>query len=101
MRRDRRKASRIGYDSPTRIYALDGQSTHPCVLSDLSTDGAKITGVLASVIPNEFMLRIPHRGSRRCRVLWRLPFELGVEFTDHVINAEETDLQCCILEAAE
>ena len=83
MRRERRKNFRVEWNSPATIYDTDRQLARPCILSDFSNSGAKITGVMASTIPDEFMLRIArdHGRTRKCRVIWRADDTLGVEFT--------------------
>jgi len=65
------------------IYDCDGDWGHPCVLSDFSNGGAKLSGVTVSAIPDDFMLRLA-RGlkPRRCHVMWRSAEELGVRFID-------------------
>jgi hypothetical protein len=101
MRRQRRKNFRVECNSPAAIYDADLRSTSPCSVSDFSNGGAKITGVLASTIPDEFMLRISPGRTRKCRVRWRLAFALGVEFTDCVTKAEEVNSEHKMLEAVE
>src|ERR1700730_19130547 len=84
MRRERRKNFRVEWHSPATIYELDGEMPRPCILADFSNGGAKITGIVASTIPDEFMLRMgrcEHR-LRRCRVVWREDDMVGVQFTD-------------------
>jgi hypothetical protein len=81
MRRDRRSNFRVEWHSPATIY--DGALARPCMLSNFSNGGAKITGVRATTIPDEFGLRItPRRRMHTCRVIWRTEDALGVEFTD-------------------
>ena len=64
----------------------------PCIVSNFSNGGAKIVGVKATTIPEEFALRITCHDSRirKCRVLWRSDDTLRVEFTDSVTNAKES-----------
>ena len=64
----------------------------PCILSDFSDGGAKITGVRVSTIPDEFLLRFSHGHgrTRRCRVIWRTDDTLGIEFTDPIKRAEKS-----------
>jgi hypothetical protein len=81
MRRDRRNNFRVEWRSPATLY--DGALARPCILSNFSNGGAKITGVRATTIPDEFGLRItPRRRIHTCRVIWRTDDALGVEFTD-------------------
>src|ERR1700733_7583475 len=56
MRRERRKSFRVEWHSPATIY--QGKLARPCVVSNFSNGGAKITGVGAAIIPDEFALRI-------------------------------------------
>ena len=73
------------------ICDTEGDSERPCILSNFSNAGAKITGVRPATVPDEFMLRItPHR-MRKCRVLWRSSSSntLGVVFTDLFPSVEE------------
>jgi hypothetical protein len=72
MRRERRKTLRVEWNSSARIYEIDASSSRPCIVSDISNLGVKVTGVNPTTVPDEFMLRItPHRRPRKCRVLWR------------------------------
>jgi hypothetical protein len=81
MRRDRRNNFRVEWQSPATLY--DGTLARPCILSNFSNGGAKITGVRAMTIPDEFGLRIaPRRRMHICRVIWRTDDALGVQFTD-------------------
>src|SRR6266853_903905 len=84
MRRERRNNFRVEWNSPATIYDLDRQLVRPCILSDFSNGGAKITGLRASTIPDEFLLRFPHGHgrARKCRVIWRTDDKVGIEFTD-------------------
>ncbi len=81
MRRDRRKSFRVEWNSTAMIY--DGTMARPCILTNFSNGGAKITGVVVSTVPDEFSLRItPHSRPHSCRVLWRAEESLGVMFID-------------------
>jgi len=86
MRRDRRASFRVEWNSPSTIYDVDRHLERPCIVSDFSNGGAKITGVRTRTIPNEFRLRISHNEgrARTCRVIWRSDDTLGVEFTDDI-----------------
>jgi hypothetical protein len=68
MRRERPKSFRVEWHSPATIY--DGKLARPCIVSNFSNGGAKITGVMAATIPDQFALRITSHGSRirKCRV---------------------------------
>jgi hypothetical protein len=58
-RRDRRKNFRLGWHLPATIYDAGRHLERPCILVDLSNGGAKIAGVRAYTIPDEFRLRTP------------------------------------------
>jgi hypothetical protein len=92
MRSERRRNFRVEWNSPATIHDLERDLVRPCVLSNFSNTGAKITGVMAVTIPDEFMLRISGgRGrTRKCRVLWRSDDTLGVKFTD--CSTSDTDV---------
>ena len=89
MRRERRKSFRVEWHSPATIY--QGKLARPCIVSNFSNGGAKITGVRATTISDEFALRITSHDSRirKCRVLWRSDDTLRVEFTDSVASAKK------------
>lgn len=81
-RRDRRKNFRVEWNLPATIYDVGRHLERPCVLVELSNGGAKIAGVRAHTIPDEFRLRMPIGDRRSCRVVWRTEDTLGVQFTD-------------------
>jgi hypothetical protein len=89
MRRERRKYVRVEWNSPATIY--DGQLPRPCIVSNFSNGGAKIVGVKAITIPDEFMLRITpgHGRIRKCRVLWRSDDAIRVQFIDRIVSTKE------------
>ena len=81
MLHERRKSFRVEWNSPATIH--DGSLDRPCILSNFSNTGAKITKVVPATIPDEFMLSITPRGRKRaCRVRWRYGESIGIEFTD-------------------
>jgi PilZ domain-containing protein len=88
MRRDRRKNFRVEWNVPATIYDVGRHLERPCILVDFSNGGAKIAGVRAYTIPDEFRLRTPLGDRRSCRVIWRTEDTLGVEFTDHIDGAD-------------
>ena len=89
MRRERRKSFRVEWHSRATIY--QGKFARSCIVSNFSNGGAKITGVRATTIPDEFALRITSHDSRirKCRVLWRSDDTLRVEFTDRTLREEQ------------
>jgi hypothetical protein len=90
MRRDRRKNFRVEWNVPATIYDVGRHLERPCILVDISNGGAKIAGVRAHTIPEEFRLRTPLGDRRSCRVIWRTEDTLGVEFTDHIEGADSS-----------
>jgi hypothetical protein len=92
MRRDRRRNFRVEWNSPSTIYNVDRHFERPCIVSNFSNDGARITGVRVGTIPDEFKLRITRvqASALTCRVIWRSDDCLGVKFTDRV----ERDERC-------
>jgi hypothetical protein len=82
MSHERRKHLRVEWVSPGTIYVGDGSPGRPCLVSNLSNGGAKISRVDAHLLPNEFMLSLsPRRGpSRKCHIRWRTKHDVGVEF---------------------
>ncbi len=93
MSRERRRNFRVEWNSPATIHDLERDLVRPCILSNFSNTGARITGVRADTIPNEFMLRITGGSgrTRKCRVLWRSDDTLGVEFTDCTTSDVDVD----------
>jgi hypothetical protein len=86
---ERRKSSRVDWNASGLIYDCDGDWGFPCLIADLSNGGAKISGVVADDLPDEFMLRISRaRGTRKCRVLWRAEGRLGIAFTNRFASAD-------------
>src|SRR5271169_3183865 len=85
MRRDRRRTFRVELNSAATIYDVDRHLERPCIVSDFSNGGAKISGIRTRTIPDEFKLRISHSQdrARACRVIWRTDDTLGVEFIDN------------------
>ena len=53
-----------------------------CALSDISQSGAKIDVEKSEKLPDRFVLLLSARGKpkRTCRVVWRQPHQIGVEF---------------------
>jgi PilZ domain len=79
---ERRKHYRTAWNVFATIYDADRHLERPCILNDLSAGGAKLSGVRANTIPDEFRLRTPNGDRRTCDVVWRTDNELGVRFTD-------------------
>ena len=85
MPAERRKSFRVEWgNSPGRIKFDDGRSPRKCLVSNLSNAGAKIAGLKASALPDEFELTMGAdiEQAFRCRVRWRVDNELGVRFLE-------------------
>jgi hypothetical protein len=91
MRSERRKSFRVDWNAPATIYDLERRLARPCVLSNFSNTGAKITGVRPNTMPDEFILRITNDRIHKCHVLWRSDDAIGVRFTARVTKAEELE----------
>ncbi|MBV9568608.1 MAG: PilZ domain-containing protein [Hyphomicrobiales bacterium] len=91
MTGERRNNHRIQWHSWAMVSACDGDWSAPCILSDFSNGGAKLSGLSVRHLPDQFLLRIA-RGvkPRNCRVVWRAPDALGVEFTEPPSEAAES-----------
>jgi hypothetical protein len=92
IRRERRMSFRLGWHLPATIYDVGRHLERPCVLVDISNGGAKIAGVRAHTIPDEFRLRTPLGHRRSCRVIWRTEDTLGVAYTD-LVDGEDSSGQ--------
>ncbi len=64
--------------------AVDGNETIPCVITDISLTGAKVTLDASCVLPTTFALVIPiDQGldeTRRCELRWRVGDRTGIRF---------------------
>ena len=93
MRRERRKNFRVEWNCAGEIELFDGGPARLCIVANMSNGGAKIGGVIAATLPDEFMLSLlPGVGpARKCRVTWRADNELGVRFTEALAPARKTN----------
>ena len=82
MQEDRRKTPREIVNQAATIQSYDGAFKQTCLVADISDGGARI--VTERPVPDEFVLTwsAADEGTRKCRVVWRLDTELGVEFAD-------------------
>ena len=73
---------------------LDGDAQRSCVLSDISDTGARIEVATADELPDRFTLILSGNGSprRKCRVVWRQPTQVGVNFDGRLPPDERTGL---------
>jgi hypothetical protein len=83
MFKERRRAVRHGYNRYARIQAEMSGAWRDCLIVDMSELGVRLHSEYPE-IPSEFVLVISDtdRPRRSCRMVWRLGFEIGAEFTD-------------------
>src|ERR1700760_2407375 len=81
-RLERRRNFRVTWNLPATIYDVERHLERPCILSDLSGGGARLSGVRANTTPDESRLRTPLGDRYTCHVVWRTDHEVGVRFTD-------------------
>lgn len=59
----------------------NGASKNDCTVKNISASGARLDITASVGLPDEFYLRIPHRGElRRCKLIWREADAVGVHF---------------------
>jgi hypothetical protein len=86
------REKRIAKRQPLRYtawVALTAEQRHGCVVSDVSESGARIDVQDSSALPDHFVLMLTSNGSARrfCRVMWRKPTQVGVQFTRTMAEA--------------
>jgi hypothetical protein len=81
-----RKNFRVTSNLPATIYDVERHLERPCILTDLSGGGARLSGVRANTIPDDFRLRTPLGDRYTCHVVWRTDNELGVRFTGQIAS---------------
>jgi len=83
MYTERRKAVRYTFNRYARVQAELAGPSRDCLIVDMSELGVRLHSEYAE-IPSEFTLVIAgaDRPRRSCRMVWRLGFEIGAEFTD-------------------
>jgi hypothetical protein len=78
---ERRQHRRYAINRIAKFQTDAGALPRDCMITDISTQGARLFADAVEV-PDQFHLLISgERGSRReCRVVWRLGGEIGVAF---------------------
>ena len=101
MYRDKRKSQRrpIRY---TAKLAFGPGETHACVVSNISDTGARIDMENAEAAPEQFVLFLSFNGAARrlCRVIWREPHRIGVNFETQLTAADGASEPAADAEAA-
>jgi PilZ domain-containing protein len=82
---DLRSAPRLPVEKPGMVV-VDNETRHPCLVSNLSSGGAKISLVQRHALPEEFTLSLSG-SSNRVRLVWRTGFHAGVEFIKSDVKA--------------
>ena|ERR671918_338058 len=84
MADDRRQHLRVEWFDTGTVELGNGLPQRPCVVTNLSNGGAKLSGLDAATLPDEFILRLTssRNSARKCQVIWREKHELGVEFAE-------------------
>lgn len=79
---EKRRDHRQSLKYPTKIDVGDGTPVRPCILTDVSASGARVTVESPDEIPDRFslMLAAEHGALRRCKVVWRENNQLGLAF---------------------
>ena len=81
MQKDKRRSRRrkMRYNA---VLIIEGEAQRGCVLSDISDNGARIDVETVDELPDRFTLLLSGNGSptRNCRVVWRQPTQVGVDF---------------------
>jgi hypothetical protein len=81
--RESRRSKRKTFDHVCLLDYCDGEEPRPCQVRDISPGGARlIVFTDTDGIPDTFSLLLDptHKVRRVCRVAWRSPTEVGVEF---------------------
>jgi hypothetical protein len=84
MKDERRQHLRVEWIDSGTIDLGTGLPRRACIVSNLSNGGAKLSGLDAATVPDEFTLCLTasRNSARKCRVIWRGRHELGVEFDE-------------------
>jgi hypothetical protein len=76
----RRSSSRRRVHRGAQIIFNRGTAVIDCTLHDVSTTGARLKVGSPIGIPDTFDLAVAGGQTRHCRVVWRKPDQIGVEF---------------------
>jgi hypothetical protein len=78
-----RRANRERTFLQARIAFSDGAISSQCMVTQLSTSGARLNVSSSVSLPDRFEIAIPQRGVKfRARLVWRHGDQAGVEFED-------------------
>jgi hypothetical protein len=79
---EKRRNPRRSITYPAFIDLGDDRPALECTLCDASQEGAQLAVADPDGLPDEFILALSSDGAarRRCRVMWRAEYSVGVEF---------------------
>lgn len=85
MLKERRKSAREPFNRFARVQGEPGSPSRDCLIINMSDDGVRLH-VENFDVPTDFQLIMSDGPQQRrsCRVVWRLGFEYGAQFTDRV-----------------
>jgi hypothetical protein len=78
--RDRRRVRRQGVSTPARLVSFDGRILARVRLHNLSEMGSQIALGVTPLPPGRFLLQLPDKTVRICRVIWWDGDRAGVAF---------------------
>jgi hypothetical protein len=83
MFKERRQALRYMFNRYARVQAELAGPSRDCLIVNMSENGVRLHSEFAD-LPDDFTLVLAEgdRPRRSCRVVWRLGFEIGAQFTD-------------------
>jgi hypothetical protein len=81
--KERRRSPRQLINRAAKLQAANGALPRDCLITNMSHGGVRLH-IEGAEVPDRFVLLISAEGEkprpRDCRVIWRLGFEVGVEF---------------------
>jgi hypothetical protein len=83
---EQRRSNRENVQMPAWIELSAGSEATYCTVLDMSAEGARIALPVAAELPEEFRLLFSRDGrdGRRCRLIWRLEDQIGVNYLEPV-----------------
>jgi hypothetical protein len=79
---ERRALSRIPLDRLALLHVSGIRGVHPCLVKDINTDGACLSQLSISIVPDDFALSFDgFRTTENCHIVWRKGALCGVRFS--------------------
>jgi len=84
MSADNRSSKRRPVSVDGMIYDHRGQQMAPCIVRNISINGAQLELMREIVVPPTFLLSLSHDGHvrRSCSKVWQFATVLGVKFSE-------------------